>query len=135
MILKGQQIRVKKIDYVNDFRQIKNFMLKPNVNFNLAKITDTIYAANCLVKIEASEDNDMPIRIEMLVEGIFEFVENTLEETANAYLKKSGLETVFAYTRPILANITAVAGIPPINLPIINFEEADIPSQPTSKVQ
>jgi len=135
MIIKGQQIRVKKIEYVNDFRQIKNFMLNPNVNFNLAKITDTIYAANCLVKIEPTEDNDMPIRIEMLVEGIFEFVDGVSEDTANEFLKKSGLETVFAYTRPILANITAVAGIPPINLPIINFQEADIPAQPSSKVQ
>lgn len=122
MIIKNLSIRCKQIDFVNDFRNIQ-FQLKPIVNFHVGRLSETVYSAMCEIKIEADQTNDMPIRANYLVEGLFEFVDGTTEEEANLYIKKSGIESVYSYTRSIVSTSTALAGIQSINLPIINFAE------------
>lgn len=122
MKVKNMQIRCKKMDFINDCRNIK-FKMKPVINFQVGKLAENIYNALCDVRIEATEDNDMPIRANYLVEAIFEFEGNVTNEEANTYLAKNGVETVYSYTRSIVASTTAIAGVPAINLPIINFEE------------
>ncbi len=122
MKLKNLQIRCKKMDFMNDFRNIK-FALKPVINFHVGKISDTMCSIMCDIKIEATNDNDMPIRANYLVEGVFEFeTPFASDEEMNQYTSKSGVETVYSYTRTIVASTTAIAGIPAINLPILNFE-------------
>lgn len=121
MKLKNLQIRCKKMEFSNEFRNVK-FVIKPVINFHVGKISDTICSIMCDVKIESDSNNDMPIRLNCLVEGIFEFEEAfNSDEELNEYTKKSGIETVYAYTKSIVASTTAVVGIPAINLPILNF--------------
>lgn len=119
MDVKNMQIRVKKIEFSNEFRQTQ-FKLLPKVSFNINKINDTLYSVVNQIKIEKDEDNDSPIYVNLLVEGIFNF-ENATDDEIKEYMNKEGLESVFAYTRSILATTTAVAGIASINLPLFSF--------------
>ena len=122
MNVKGMQIRCKKLEFINDFRNLK-FKIKPQISFNVGKLNEHVYGVMCEVKIESDSENYMPIRTSILVEGLFEFDDNTSDVEINEYLRKSGSETVYAYTRSILASMTAIAGIQSINLPIIDFNQ------------
>lgn len=119
MEAKSMQIRVKKFNFENEFRKVQ-FKLLPRMNFNINKIGENIYSVLNEVKIGAEEGNDMPISVYILIEGIFEFDGESTEDIKD-YINERGLEQVFAYTRTILATMTAVSGIPAINLPFFSF--------------
>lgn len=113
------QIRIKKINFENEFRKVQ-FKLLPQMSFNVNKIGEKAFSVANEVKIERQEGNDTPISVYLLVEGLFEFEDGSNEEIKD-YINNIGLEQVFAYTRSVLSTVTAIAGIPSINLPFLSY--------------
>ena len=136
--MRRNEIRVRKIEFSNDF-SMNEFRLNPNIKFNARELqlkdapaNTKVYSVQCNVLIEQTNENRMPIRLDVIVEGMFEFKDET-DEQIDKFMKVGAPETVYAHTRALIASITAQAGgVSVINLPLIDFERQGEAQQNTA---
>lgn len=116
--------RSKKVELSNDFSVTDNFQLNPMINFNYAKLDAqgipagvSAYSVMVSVVIEGSAEVKSPIRVNILVESLFEFSDGESEAEIMQLLKDQAFEQVYIYARSLLASLTLISGIRPIALP------------------
>ncbi len=129
--MRRMEIRVRKFEFSNDF-SMNEFRINPSIKFNARELNlkeedkadlHRVFSVQCNVLIESTNENKMPIRLDAIVEGMFEFKEEE-SESVEKYMKLSAPEIVYAQTRALVASITAQAGgVSVINLPLIDFEK------------
>lgn len=134
--MRRNEIRVRKIEFSNDF-SMNEFRLNPNIKFNARELqlkdaapaNTKVYSVQCNVLIEQTNENRMPIRLDVIVEGMFEFKDET-DEQIDKFMKVGAPETVYAHTRALIASLTAQAGgVSVITLPLIDFEQQQLNQQ------
>lgn len=115
--------RCKKVEFSNDFSVSDNFTLNPMINFNYSKLNVdnapegvSAYSVSNSVSIEGTSENKSPIRVNILVESIFE-TKDEAEDKIKEFLTTQGIEHVYTYARSILSSLTLMAGVRPIALP------------------
>ena len=72
--MRRNEIRVRKIEFSNDF-SMNEFRLNPNIKFNARELqlkdapaNTKVYSVQCNVLIEQTNENRMPIRLDVIVE-------------------------------------------------------------------
>ena len=109
-------------------KKIKELNLNPIFNYTIIP-TDNVNTKNLLfnVKIGDLESEDSPFYIDIVINGLFEYVpeENELELSMDDYLKENGIAILFPYARSIISTLTSQSNssYPTIILPTINVPE------------
>ena len=67
------------------------------------------------------DDEDMPFNIEVCIIGYYEF--NNMENNHEIMLKNNGVAILMPYIRAIISQITSMAGLGTLTIPIINVKE------------
>lgn len=128
--MRRMEIRARKIEFSNDFT-MSEFRINPNIKFNARELNlkpedkgegnRRVFSLQNNVTIESTEDNRTPIRLDVIIEGMFEFNDESNEDI-DKFMKLNAPEIVYAQTRSIITSITAQAGgVSVITLPLIDF--------------
>ncbi len=128
--MRRMEIRARKLEFSNDF-SMNEFRINPSIKFNARELNLTaedkgdvnrhVFSLQNNVTIESTEENKTPIRLDVIIEGMFEFVDEAQEEI-DKFMKVSAPEIVYAQTRSIVSSLTAQAGgVSTIVLPLIDF--------------
>lgn len=85
---------------------------------NLVSEKDNVFKLDMFVGIQ---DKDAVIKIEVLIQGEFEFDSDLNEEQKKTFFEINAPAILFPYVRAYIASLTALSGFMPLNLPTINF--------------
>ena len=130
-VLKFKNYTVNKMFFQENTlfdKKIKKLNLNPVFNYTIIP-TDNVNTKNLLfnVKIGDLESEDSPFYIDIVINGLFEYVpeENELELSMDDYLKENGIAILFPYARSIISTLTSQSNssYPTIILPTINVPE------------
>ena len=130
-VLKFKNYTVNKMFFQENTlfdKKIKKLNLNPIFNYTIIP-TDNVNTKNLLfnVKIGDLESEDSPFYIDIVINGLFEYVpeENELELSMDDYLKENGIAILFPYARSIISTLTSQSNssYPTIILPTINVPE------------
>ena len=130
-VLKFKNYTVNKMFFQENTlldKKIKKLNLNPVFNYTIIP-TDDVNTKNLLfnIKIGDLESEDSPFYIDIVINGLFEYVpeENELELSMDDYLKENGIAILFPYARSIISTLTSQSNssYPTIILPTINVPE------------
>ena len=130
-VLKFKNYTVNKMFFQENTikkKKIKELNLNPIFNYTIIP-TDNVNTKNLLfnVKIGDLESEDSPFYIDIVINGLFEYVpeENELELSMDDYLKENGIAILFPYASSIISTLTSQSNssYPTIILPTINVPE------------
>lgn len=95
-----------------------------NLNINTAVNIDKKTVSVMLqVIINQQFQGKSQVKIEVKMVGVFECVgENPLADNLENFGRINGAAIIFPYIREHISNLSIKAGIPPIVLPIVNFQ-------------
>lgn len=117
----GVRAKDIKFETVNpNFAENIAIELDINSQYSVAKDTNRNAKVEMTIKIFPTVEN-APFRIEVVMEGIFEWNEELNERELKLFLEVNGNAVLFSYARPIISQITTFAGFSPIVLPLANF--------------
>lgn len=85
---------------------------------NLVSEKDNVFKLDMFVGIQ---DKDAVIKIEVLIQGEFEFDSDLNEDQKKTFFEINAPAILFPYVRAYIASLTALSGFMPLNLPTINF--------------
>ena len=140
-VLKFKNYTVNKMFFQENTlfdKKIKELNLNPIFNYTIIP-TDNVNTKNLLfnVKIGDLESEDSPFYIDIVINGLFEYVpeENELELSMDDYLKENGIAILFPYARSIISTLTSQSNssYPTIILPTINVPEVVRRSEKTEE--
>ncbi len=108
---------------VNDIpKGTVNFSINPNIQMDMKKDPKRLILAISL-SVVGSEEKPSPFNLFVKLTGTFDIVEDDLD------LNKMRIESsriLFPYVRAYISTYTALSGIAPYVLPIIDFEGAPV---------
>ena len=107
----------KNQDY-NSEQKVVNFF--PEANMNVQFIDDNRAIASFTFSIGERKDCNPYFSFKATASSEFKW-KNLTKEKAKEQLKVSGPTLLVSYIRPLLANLTSQAGLPPYHLPFIDF--------------
>lgn len=67
--------------------------------------------------------DEVPFTISLEIEGLFMWSEEINDETIDIFLKQNAPAILFSYTRPLITLITVEANMPPLIMPVMNFQD------------
>lgn len=80
---------------------------------------------NVALKIEIGGDNKCSFLLKMIIGAKFKWNKSLEVERINSLLNINAPALLLSYARPIIANITQQSGLPPYNIPFMNFINED----------
>lgn len=107
-------------EYVYEKGKKLNLNIEMNTNITESQEKKNLFICKLELKILGNEEIT-PFTLEVVVEGLFEITEE--EDKFKEVLKFNGPAILLSYVRPYISNITLVAGIDPVVLPLLNFAE------------
>ena len=110
-----------RIEYHNNNLARGEFKLKPLLSREIKKLKENIYFTRLNIKIENSRENPFPINLTISLRAVFEFEDVFDESEVTAFLKKEAVEILYPYLRTLVTNVTTMALLPPIVLPIVDI--------------
>lgn len=96
-----------------------NYTFSPLFSAAINRNNDDCYSISLGVKVNSTIENPFPINLIARVTGIFEFV-NEDKETIVRFMKREGFQMVYPYLRSLTTNLTTLALVNPIVLPILD---------------
>ena len=134
-LLEESQFSIKKIKIVKfNFQQKDNLINKNTfgMDFNIGSFYSNIkeekntIQLNLILNIELFQENENNCKviiadIETIIVGIFEY-KNYISEK----LLPNLASILYSYIRPIVAQFSVMAKLPPIDLPILNLSKIDV---------
>jgi len=112
-----------KIEYQNNNLARGEFKLKPLLSREIKKMTEHVYFTRLNIKIETTMENPFPINLTISLRGVFEFDNVFNENEITEFLKKEAVEILYPYLRTLVTNVTTMALLPPIVLPIVDVSK------------
>ncbi len=119
----------KNIFQVNSEYDFSNeVLLEIDKNIKVAKKLKEEMVATVILELRFFENKDLnqvPFKLEMEIEGIFEWDEE-LEDNPNQLeilLKENAPAILYSYLRPIITTTSIDANLPPLVIPLMNFRE------------
>jgi len=114
----------------SSFHRIDNVSFDPNVENNLNINTgvnvdgDTV-SVLLQVSIDQQFEGQSQVKIDVAMIGEFKLVGKTpLAENLEIFGRVNGAAIIFPYIREHISSLSIKAGIPPIVLPIVNFQSS-----------
>ncbi|WP_317366380.1 protein-export chaperone SecB [uncultured Tyzzerella sp.] len=119
-----------KLDYRVNFENIKdNFEveIKNKMDVEIISNNDNI-SSPCAVKLSISvnpeKNKDDLFNLDLDIVALFEWDQKSISnDDAKKLLNINSPALLLSYARPIIANITQQSGLPPYNIPFVNFTE------------
>jgi preprotein translocase subunit SecB len=116
-----------KIDYI-DFKLNKNFQADsyPDIEYKLlvnVEVSKETHKAQVNLKLKInkqSENKNLPFESEVSITGLFSSSDDVEEETMMSFCKLNATSALFPYLRSAITDITKIANIPSIVLPLVN---------------
>lgn len=121
--------KINRFDFLlnPDFELNNEISLEVSNNVQIMKgIDENSNQAFVLLKLDVFKDQpfeNVPFTISLEIEGHFMWNQETDEETIEVLLRQNAPAILFSYTRPLVTLITVEANLPPLVLPLINFQE------------
>ena len=115
----------------NEMKKGPVITLTPNIQMDIKKDPKTL-TLTITVVVEGTEEKPTPFDLMTRIKGSFEIVEDSLD------INKMRIESsrvLFPYVRSYITTYTALCGIPPYILPVIDFEAAPIGRAPAPQAQ
>ena len=115
----------------NEMKKGPVITLTPNIQMDIKKDPKTLTLTITIV-VEGTEEKPTPFDLMTRIKGSFEIVEDSLD------INKMRIESsrvLFPYVRSYITTYTALCGIPPYILPVIDFEAAPIGRAPAPQAQ
>lgn len=114
--------------YVPENQDKHDIPLKNSVRFGNDYTHERFLAGEkkAFVQLEhnVNDDNEnSPFQIKAVMRSEFIWEANYGEDEIQALLNQNAPALLFSYLRPIIAGITNSAGLPPLNLPFMNFKK------------
>ena len=117
-----------KLDYKVNFEGIKEDFeveIKNRMDVEIISNEDDI-SSPCAVKLSISinpeKKEDDLFNLDLDIVAFFEWDESIISsENAQKFLDVNAPALLLSYARPIIANITQQSGLPPYNIPFMNF--------------
>ena len=128
MQLKFLGYRVESSSFKNN--EIKkgttNVTVNPNIQMDIKKDPKNLFLTITL-NVQGTEEKVTPFDLSVRIKGIFEVVQDSLD------IDKMRIESsrvLFPYVRSYVTTYTALCGIPPYVLPLIDFEGTPVNNAP-----
>jgi len=123
--------RLRKFDFTlsEEYRFDGEVKLDMSNNIQISKgIDQNAQQAIVILRIgvfDGSSIDEVPFKIKVEIEGHFRWNESLEEnETAlNALLKQNSPAILYSYIRPLITMITVEANMPPLVIPLMNFQQ------------
>ena len=110
----------------NEMKKGPVITLTPSIQMDIKKDPKNLTLTITIV-VEGSEEKPTPFDLMVKIKGSFEIVEDSLD------INKMRIESsrvLFPYVRSYVTTYTALCGIPPYILPVIDFDTAPIGRAP-----
>lgn len=115
---KIQTIQIKKFDFCQTEKLIKNKQIKLEQTIEAnAKKDDNQYAIQVNIKLLAKQDEKTLFYVKSIIIAIIEVEANFQEDYLN-----NMVAIIYSYLRPMVAQMTAMAKLPLLDLPPMNLE-------------
>lgn len=120
-----------KIDFkINDKCNFEKFdgNINPDISLKIVKEEDLLdqKSNSSPVKLKITIDNiEYPFILDMEIAAIFKWDESINEDKIQNLLNVNAPALLLSYARPIITNITQQSGLPPYNIPFMNFTEKE----------
>ncbi|MGI6392285.1 MAG: protein-export chaperone SecB [Candidatus Izemoplasmatales bacterium] len=121
MKFKKMTLMTDRIEYRNNNLAHGEFKLKPMLSREIKKLNMNVYFTRLNLKIENSRENPFPINLSISLRGVFEFDDIFDESEVTSFLRKEAVEILYPYLRTLVTNVTTMALMPPIVLPIVDI--------------
>lgn len=95
-----------------------NMTLNPNIQMDIKKDPKNLFLT-ITVSVMGSEDKPTPFDLSVRIKGSFAIVEDSLDINR---MRIDSSRVLFPYVRAYIATYTALNGMPPYTLPLIDFE-------------
>lgn len=115
--------RIKKIDFNLNESLEADKALDIQANINIKKNEEKLIAVVELIFFINKDNNSAKINATIINEGIFEWDKNL--DNLETYLKVNAPAVLFSQIRTLFSTLTLAAGIPNMNIPLINFDNTD----------
>lgn len=115
--------RIKKIDFNLNESLEADKALKIQANINIKKNEEKLLAVVELIFFINKDNNSAKINATIINEGVFEW--NKSLDNLETYLKVNAPAVLFSQIRTLFSTLTLAAGIPNMNIPLINFDNTD----------
>ncbi len=112
--------KLDKLIFSNNenYKEREDKKLHSSIKVNNQIIDDKNAIVKLTIEIGGKEDFIFYINMEMSVKFNWKDIN---ENEIDAFLEVNAPALLLSYARPIIANVTMQAGLPPINLPFMNF--------------
>lgn len=110
----------------------REFRLHPHFNMELLDKGNDRYDVKLSVEIMSTEECPVPFRLYVALTGHFVYNDDNNEipmEIKEQLLRKNTVAILFPFLRQIVATLTTTANIPPLMLPIMNFDNGQVDSE------
>ncbi|MCL9821903.1 protein-export chaperone SecB [Helicobacter sp. 14348-15] len=115
---KIKTIQIKKFDFCQTEKLIKNKQIKLEQTIKAnAKKDDNQYAIQVNIKLLAKQDEKTLFYVKSIIIAIIEVEANFQEDYLN-----NMVAIIYSYLRPMVAQMTAMAKLPLLDLPPMNLE-------------
>ena len=115
---KIQTIQIKKFDFCQTEKLIKNKQIKLEQTIEAnARKDDNQYAIQVNIKLLAKQDEKTLFYVKSIIIAIIEVEANFQEDYLN-----NMVAIIYSYLRPMVAQMTAMAKLPLLDLPPMNLE-------------
>ncbi len=132
MLLKFLGYKVEASSFQNnEMKKGPIITLNPNIQMDIKKDPKNLFLT-VTVTLQSTEEKPTPFDLMTRIKGSFEIVEDSLD------INKMRIESsrvLFPYVRSYITTYTALAGIPPYILPVIDFENAPMGRAPAPQPQ
>lgn len=115
--------RIKKIDFNLNESLEADKALNIQANINIKKNEEKLIAVVELIFFINKDNDSAKINAIIINEGIFEWDKNL--DNLETYLKVNAPAVLFSQIRTLFSTLTLAAGIPNMNIPLINFDNTD----------
>ena len=115
-----------------------NMTLNPNIQMDIKKDPKNLFLT-ITVSVIGSEEKPTPFDLSVRIKGTFSIVQDSLDINR---MRIDSSRVLFPYVRAYISTYTALNGVPPYTLPLIDFESAPVnqgvvpppqPIQPSKK--
>jgi preprotein translocase subunit SecB len=117
--MKRTNIVITRMELVNK-HIAGTFQLNHKLTRHTGKLSDQVYYTELRFEVQDHADTVYPINIVVHMRGIFEFHVAETEDAIETFLKKDAVTFLYPYLRATITQMTTLAMIPPIVIPILD---------------
>lgn len=120
LAIKKMLIKIEKFTFTHhDAIQGDSFKLNHSIKKEVFSSENNRHTLKLHFNVENTNENPFPIDLEVIIKADF-IIENSLHEDISSFLNFQAVQILYPYLRSAVANLTATAMVPSINLPLVN---------------